>query len=171
MKYSTIYFMMAISFVLFGCNEQNTQETIPKITTEEVDDLPQESIVEEQTIYVPVYSSIYTREERVLIDLTATLSIRNTSLKYPIVISHVDYYDSNGKLVKNYIKKPFSLGILGTKDFVVKEWELAGGTGANFIVKWKSNNKVSSPVVQAVMISMKTGVGISFVCEGKEIKE
>ena len=170
MKYITIFFLI-VTLILCGCHEENPKETIPKITTEDVDDLPQDSIVEEQTIYVPVYSSIYTREERVLIDLTATLSIRNTSLKYPIVISQVDYYDSNGKLVKNYIKKPFSLGVLGTKDFVVKEWELAGGTGANFIVKWKSNNKVSSPIVQAVMISMKTGVGISFVCEGKEIKE
>ena len=46
-----------------------------------------------------------------------------------------------------------------------------GGAGANFIVKWTSSREVNVPIVECVMIGMKSGQGISFVSQGQEIKE
>src|SRR5690242_12722166 len=52
-----------------------------------------------QTVYVPIYSHIYTVEQSRTIDLTATLSVRNTDLANPMIITAVDYYNSSGKRV------------------------------------------------------------------------
>ena len=164
-KFIIIAFILA---TLFGCTES---ENIPEAKMEETSDIPQEKVVKEQIVYVPIYSSIYTVEEKSLIHLCATLSIRNTSLQHHIVVTKVDYYDTNGKLIKMYVPQPFLLPPLATKDFVVRQRELAGGTGANFLVTWKSEHPVSHPIVQAVMIGTHGGLGISFVCEGVEINE
>jgi len=44
-----------------------------------------------QTIYVPVYSHIYHDDGKKTFNLAATLSIRNTDLENPIVITFVRY--------------------------------------------------------------------------------
>ena len=56
-----------------------------------------------QTIYVPAYSHIYigNREQPFL--LTVTLSIRNIDPKHQIKITVVDYYETQGKLLKKYL--------------------------------------------------------------------
>lgn len=53
-----------------------------------------------QTIYVPVYSHIYHQDQQKIFNLAATLSIRNTDLTNPIIITSVRYYDSDGKLLE-----------------------------------------------------------------------
>ena len=50
-----------------------------------------------QTIYVPVYSHIYSRDELRTFDLTVTLSMRNTDREQPIVLTSVSYYDTSGR--------------------------------------------------------------------------
>ncbi len=42
-----------------------------------------------QTIYVPVYSHIYHNNRQEIFNLAATLSIRNTDLEQPIIITSV----------------------------------------------------------------------------------
>ena len=167
--FSSCIFLTFLFFFLPSCHQ--SEEKMPKSQTTPSKRIPAEKMQRHHYIYVPVYSSIYTREEKNFIHLTATLSIRNTSLKHSIVVKTVDYHDTNGKLVKKHLEEPFSLGPLATKDFVVREWELAGGTGANFIVEWGSERQVSTPVIEAVMISSRGSVGISFICSGVEIKE
>ena len=58
-----------------------------------------------QTVYVPIYSHIYhyNSQEQVM-NLSATLSIRNTDLTNSIIITSVRYYDSDGKLIRQDIK-------------------------------------------------------------------
>ncbi|MBU1163917.1 MAG: DUF3124 domain-containing protein [Proteobacteria bacterium] len=51
-----------------------------------------------QTIYVPIYSHIYTGDKEMSFLLTATPSIRNTDTTHKITIFAVDYYDSNGMI-------------------------------------------------------------------------
>jgi hypothetical protein len=123
-----------------------------------------------QSIYVPIYSSIYNQFEGNLLHMTAILSIRNISPKSEIIIKRIEYYDTNGKLIKKYIDKPFSLGKMSTKDFVIAENELEGGTGANFIVEWDAKEKVSIPIVEAVMLGNLGTKGFSFSSRGKEIE-
>ncbi|GAX44837.1 hypothetical protein NIES4075_58560 [Tolypothrix sp. NIES-4075] len=126
-----------------------------------------------QTIYVPVYSHIYHQDqqkEEKIFNLAATLSIRNTDLTKPIIITSVRYYDSNGKLVKQYLERPIELSAIASCDFVVNRTDTSGGLGANFIVEWVAQTKVSEPVVEAVMIGTDFQQGISFISPGRVIK-
>ncbi len=123
-----------------------------------------------QVIYVPVYSDIYHFDEKAKLNLSATLSIRNTDLAHTMYVSTIDYYDTKGELIRRYIEAPISLGPLETKNYVVEFRESRGGSGANFIVAWGSDRQMSDPIVEAVMISTASGLGISFLTEGKVIQ-
>ena len=59
---------------------------------------------------------------------------------------------------------------MSSKDFVIPESDLSGGTGANFIVKWETQNKISAPVIEAVMIGSIGTKAFSFTSRGKEIE-
>ena len=54
-----------------------------------------------QTIYAPAYSHIYNGNREQPFLLTVTLSIRNIDPKHRIKITVVDYYETQGKLLKN----------------------------------------------------------------------
>jgi hypothetical protein len=88
-------------------------------------------------VYVPVHSSIYLGLDvrKQTVDLTATLSIRNISPQFPIVLTFVRYYDSAGHPVREYVKEPAELGPLASVEFVIPRADTAGGAGANF---WSS---------------------------------
>ncbi len=125
-----------------------------------------------ETVYVPVYSHIYHyNNQGHVINLSATLSIRNTDLKNPIIITAVRYYDTNGKLVRKYLKNPAELAPLASTDYFVETDDVSGGLGANFIVEWVSETTVSEPVVEAVMISTASTQGISLVSNGRVIQQ
>ena len=124
-----------------------------------------------QTVYVPIYSHIYSGVKGRPFDLAATLSIRNTNLQNPITLVSVKYYDSDGKLVEDYLKKPKQLNALVSTRYIITEDDKAGGSGANFIVVWKSDQKVNPPIIEAVMIGTHSGQGISFLSRGRVIKE
>lgn len=123
-----------------------------------------------QTIYVPIYSYIYHGDDQRIFHLAATLSIRNTDLTKPIVITSVRYYDSNGKLLKQYLERPIQIAALASTDFVVDRDEQGGGSGAKFIVEWVAQTKVFEPVVEAVMIGTDFQQGISLISPGRVIK-
>lgn len=123
-----------------------------------------------QTLYVPVYSSIYQNVESNLMHLTVILSIRNISPEERIIISQVDYYDTNGKLIKKYIEKPFYLNRLGTKEFVIPELDVSGGTGANYLVTWEAEKKIPAPLVETVMIGSYGSRGFAFSSRAQVIE-
>lgn len=124
-----------------------------------------------QTVYVPIYSHIYSGIKARPFDLAATLSIRNTNLSSSINITSVKYYDSAGKLVKDYLEAPLSLNALASTRYIIAENDKAGGSGANFIVIWQSDKPVNPPVIEGVMIGTHSGQGISFVSRGQVIAE
>jgi hypothetical protein len=124
-----------------------------------------------QTVYVPIYSHIYSGIKARPFDLAATLSIRNTNLKSSITLVSVKYYDTKGKLIKDYLEAPINLNALASTRYIITEDDKAGGSGANFIVVWKSEQEVNAPVIEGVMIGTHSGQGISFVSRGRVIKE
>ena len=124
-----------------------------------------------QTLYVPIYSHIYSGMKGRPFDLAATLSIRNTDPKYPITVVSITYYDSDGKLVKDYLTAPVPLKPLQSTRYIITEGDRTGGSGANFIVKWKASRKVNPPIVEGVMIGTSSGQGISFVSRSQVIEE
>lgn len=127
-------------------------------------------VVTGQTVYVPIYSHIYTVNQSRSIDLTATLSIRNTDLNHPIVITFVKYYGTNGDLIRTDLESPVELPPLASTDFVVDQSDTGGGVGANFIVEWVAAAEVSDPVIEAVMVDIVNNQGISFISPGRVIQ-
>lgn len=123
-----------------------------------------------QTIYVPVYSHIYSGNREQPFYLAATLSIRNTDRAHAITLSAVEYYDSEGKFLKHYLDKALTLNPMATKRYVVPESDKKGGSGAKFIVQWQSSQAVAEPLIEAVMISTKTQQGISFTSRGRVLE-
>lgn len=124
-----------------------------------------------ETVYVSVYSNVYSGPKKAPFQLAAMLSIRNTDPKYPITVLKVDYYDNDGRMIDRYVQEPFELGPFASKDFYIKEYDDRGGPGAKFIVKWRSTNKVNQPIIEAIMLGLKSGQGLSFTCPGQIIKE
>ena len=124
-----------------------------------------------QTVYIPIYSHIYSGVKGRPFDLAATLSIRNTNPKNSITLVSVKYYDSDGRIVEDYLKKPMQLNSLVSTRYIITEDDKAGGSGANFIVVWKSDQKVNPPIIEAVMIGTHSGQGISFLSRGQVIRE
>jgi hypothetical protein len=53
--------------------------------------------------------------------------------------------------------------------YVIKESDKAGGSGANFIVRWKSETPVNPPLIEAVMVSTRSQSGVSFTSRGRVI--
>jgi len=124
-----------------------------------------------ETVYIPIYSHIYTGDREAPFYLAATLSIRNIDLKYSITLLSADYYDSNGKLIQKYIQTPVQISPLSSTRYVIKESDKTGGSGANFIVRWKSENEVNPPIAESVMIGARMQQGISFTSRGQVIRE
>ncbi|NEQ25726.1 MAG: DUF3124 domain-containing protein [Microcoleus sp. SIO2G3] len=123
-----------------------------------------------QTIYVPVYSHIYSPDQTQQMNLTAILSVRNTDLANPIIIAAVNYYNTSGERVRQYLEQPVELRPLAATSFVVDRDDTAGGSGASFVVEWVSQTPVSDPVVEAVMINTAGNQGLSLVSPGRVIK-
>jgi len=122
-----------------------------------------------QLIYVPAYSHIYSVHEEKPFLLTVTLSIRNIDPKNPIKIISADYYETKGKLIKNYIETPVILKPLEAVRYVVPRKDESGGSGANFLVEWRSDKKVNPPIIESIMISTQMQRGVSFTSRGREI--
>lgn len=141
----------------------------PIFPEEEASPLPKTLKPEqEQTIFVPAYSHVYYRTGQEYL-LAITLSVRNTSLTDSILLTSVRYYDTKGNLVKEYSKKVLQIPPMATAEFFVQDEDTSGGSGANFIVKWKAIKGVSEPVIEAVMIGTTSGQGISLISPGRVI--
>ena len=128
-------------------------------------------MVKGQTIYAPAYSHIYHGDKERPLDLAVTLSIRNTDPVHAIDLVTVDYFDTDGKKVRSYLGSEMKLGPMSSTRYVIPESDSSGGSGANFIVRWKSSEKVSEPIVETIMISTRTQQGISFTSRGQVIRE
>lgn len=124
-----------------------------------------------ETVYVPVYSNVFSGPKNLALQLAATLCVRNTDTAASLSVTSVDYYDTNGKLLRRYLAKPVVLPPLGTTYVHLPEKDESGGFGANFIVRWKAERPINIPIIECVMIGATSGQGISFVSPGRAIRE
>jgi len=123
------------------------------------------SLSKGQKVYVPAYSHIYTGNRQIPSFLTVTLSIRNTDMARTIKVVSVDYYDTKGTLLKNYLSAPVFLNPLESIRYVVDYDDKAGGAGANFIVEWRSEKTVNPPIMETIMIGSRS----SFTSRGQPL--
>ena len=123
-----------------------------------------------QTVYVPIYSSIFVRGEKVSLNLSANVIVRNTDSANSIQITDVIYYNSEGELIKSYLNSPKKLKPIASTYFLIEEKGNQGGWGANFIIRWESSNKVTQPLIEAIH-SGQRGTGIySYAIRGWPIE-
>jgi hypothetical protein len=127
-------------------------------------------LAKSQTVYVPIYSHIYAKAGDPFL-LEATLSIRNSDPERSIDITSVSYYDTKGKPLQEYLEGVLTLGPLETTEFLVKKADTRGGSGANFIVAWKSDQAIYEPIIEAVMVGLSKGYSISFKSTGRPLAE
>jgi len=118
-----------------------------------------------------VYSHIYTGDKERPFNLAVTLSIRNTDPRGSLRLTAVDYYDTDGHLVRHYLEAPLEMNPLASIRYVVAEKDVKGGSGANFLVRWEASDAINVPVVESVMIGAQSGQGISFTSQAREIQE
>ena len=119
-------------------------------------------------VYIPVYSHIYTGDGTNALNLSATLSIRNTGLTDSFYVTDVIYYGSQGEIIKHYLDATVLVKPMASIEFVVRRMETEGGAGANFVVKWGASTIRNEPLIQAV--NNELGSGISFTTDGVEIE-
>ena len=122
-----------------------------------------------QRVYVPAYSHIYSGNKEKPFLLTVILSIRNIDPKHLITITLIDYYETQGNLLKKFIDKPVALNPLESLRYVIPEKDKSGGSGANFIVEWHSDKPINRPIIESIMIGAQSSQGISFTSRGQEI--
>lgn len=79
---------------------------------------------------VPIHSRIYYGDAQRAIELTATLSIRNTDGASAITITSSRWQDAEGRLVQSEVDAPLVLGPLATRDFPVVEAVMIGRSWA-----------------------------------------
>jgi hypothetical protein len=167
---------IAAIVIITSCSDKTTSQRQQPDTKRETSlrtvTLDRTKVVMGQTVYVPIYSHIYhyNSQDNVM-NLSATLSIRNTDLTNSIIITSVRYYDSDGKLIRQDIKTPVELKPLASTDFFIAADDTSGGSGANFIVEWVAEKTVYEPVIEAIMISTSSSQGISFVSPAKILKQ
>jgi hypothetical protein len=127
------------------------------------------SPVMRQKVYIPAYSHIYHGNKETPLLLSITLSIRNIDPKHSLTITTVDYYETQGKLLKHFLAEPTKLSPMGSTRFIVPQKDTTGGSGANFIVTWQAEEKINPPIIESVMIGTQSQLGISFTSRGRAI--
>ncbi len=160
-----------VVLVAGGCDKRShnlNKVGLDKFEALAVDSMPAE-LARHDTVYIPVYSDIYSESKDTRFNLTATLSLRNTSLRHSVYISAVDYYNSAGENTKRFLSDPIVLKAMQSVEYVIEEHDTTGGTGANFVVYWGAENTEVQPIFEGIMISTNGQQGISFSTNGVSI--
>lgn len=129
-----------------------------------------------QNLYLPIYSHIWhgdmsTDGERTKTLVSVSVSIRNTDPVKPIRLISAQYYDTDGKKLKEYVLAPKTIGPMGTHELFVPRSDDSGGAGANFVITWKSDTPASLPIVEGIHANLPTGRSIAFTSTARPIPD
>ncbi len=163
--------MFPYYLLLVACSSYEGNDEMPpeEKWTDRIATISAEDSLIEGTTYLSVYSHIYSISEHRLHDLSATISLRNTSQTERVYIKSADYYHTDGELVKSYLEQPIYINPMETAEIMIFEKDQRGGTGGNFIFEWATTNKKNKPYFEAIMISAHGGKGLSFTTQGLEL--
>jgi len=136
----------------------------------------QEALSAGQTLYLPIYSHLYhgdlDRSGKPGETLTsAHISIRNTDSNTGLRITSARYYDTNGKLLKEYVPAPRNIPPLGTLELFVPHTDVSGGSGANFIITWSADSPINPVLVEALHADIRASRSVVFITTGKVLKK
>lgn len=123
-----------------------------------------------QNLYLPIYSHIWHGNsgrsgKADMAQLSALVSIRNVDPAKALRIHSAKYYDTDGKLLKEFLPAVKVVPPLGTLELLIERGESDGGSGANFIIRWSSEEVMVAPLVQAVHADLYGLKPLSFVTQ------
>jgi hypothetical protein len=127
-----------------------------------------------QTLYLPIYSHVWHGEmdkkgQPMKVLVSVSVSVRNTDPARSISIPSALYYDTDGKKLREYVTSPRVIGPMGTYELFVPRSDDTGGSGANFVISWKSDTPVSPPIVEGFHASLVVGRSIAFTTSARPI--
>ncbi len=165
-----IYLFLIVVFTV-ACNRKEDTSEIEQVDWKRrIAKISKKDSLEFGRTYLSVYSQIYSFTEHKTHNLTAMVSLRNTSFNDTIYILKADYYHTKGHLVRNYIKQPIYLAPLETVEIIIDEADIEGGTGSNFIFDWNIPKSSPEPLFEGIMSSTMSQQGLSFTTQGKRIE-
>jgi hypothetical protein len=128
-----------------------------------------------QTVYLPVYSHVYQgsydrqgKADKLL--LSAMISIRNRDPKHAIRVASARYYDTDGRMLREFVPQPKTIPPFGTIELFIERHDDSGGSGANFAVVWTADTAVNPPALEAVHATLEGGRSVMFTTAGSPIK-
>lgn len=121
-----------------------------------------------QDLYLPIYSNVWHGEmskqnvpDKTLVSVS--VSVRNTDPTMPIRILSAKYFDTRGQSLREYVSSPLTIGPMGTFELFVPRSDDTGGSGANFVIRWKSEKPTNPPIVQGFHANLPVGRSIAFI--------
>ena len=127
-----------------------------------------------ETLYLPIYSHVWhgemdKRGQPMKTLVSVSVSIRNTDPLKSIRITSAQYYDTDGKKLREYLPSPKLIGPMGTYEIFVPRSDDTGGSGANFVIAWKSDAPASPPIVEGLHANLPVGRSIAFTTSARPI--
>ena len=127
-----------------------------------------------QVLYLPIYSHVWhgeadARGEPAKTLVSVSVSIRNTDPAKSIRIISAQYYDTDGRKLREYVTAPRTLGPMGTYEIFVPRSDDSGGSGANFVISWKADAPVSPPLVEGFHANLPAGRSFAFMTSARPI--
>ncbi|MBL8383183.1 MAG: DUF3124 domain-containing protein [Burkholderiales bacterium] len=127
-----------------------------------------------QTLYLPVYSNIAhgepeARGELPRVLMSVLVSIRNTDPARALRVMSAAYFDTQGRRVRDHVPQPREVPPMGTLELFIPRSDDSGGSGANFVIVWRSDVPMNPPLVEAVHANLPAGRSIVFVTTARPI--
>ena len=130
-----------------------------------------------QSLYLPIYSHLYhgdvhPRTGKPSETLVSThVSIRNIDPGAAMKITGARYYNTEGKLLREFLTKPQTVPPLGTYELYVPRSDSSGGSGANFIIDWTAEKPINPPIVEALHADIREARTLLFVTTARPIQK
>lgn len=128
-----------------------------------------------QTLYLPIYSHLYhgdvhPKTGKPSETLVSThVSIRNTDPANALKVSSARYYNTEGRLLREFLLQAQTIPPLGTFELYVPRSDSSGGSGANFMIDWKAEKAINPPLIEALHADIREARTLLFVTTARPI--
>jgi hypothetical protein len=129
-----------------------------------------------QMLYLPIYSHLYhgdvhPRTGKPSETLVSThISIRNTDPASTMRVTSARYFNTDGRLLREYLAAPQAIPPLGTHELYVSRSDSSGGSGANFLISWTAEKAINPPLVEALHADIREARTLLFVTTARPIQ-
>jgi hypothetical protein len=129
-----------------------------------------------QALYLSIYShlnhgDVHPKTAKPSETLVSThVSIRNTDPRMPLKVTSARYYNTDGKLLREFLTAPQTVPPFGTYELYVPRSDSSGGSGANLIIEWTADRPINPPIVEALHAEIREARTLLVVTTAKPIQ-